>query len=85
MHSSIQNFKKSLVYIQSKAPSSVCGRVRNDNYNPFHINEKIIDLLCKARCYQFGCKEGCVSSSSDFASIQFIKEVSCRLNCFIES
>ena len=31
------------------------------------------------------CKQGCVSSSSEVASIQFIKEVSCRLNCFIES
>ena len=34
---------------------------------------------------QFGCKQGCVSSSSEVASVQFIKEVSCRLNCFIES
>ena len=38
----------------------------------------------KAHCYQFGRKQGCVSSSSKVASIQFIKEVLCRLNCFVE-
>ena len=33
----------------------------------------------------FGCNQGCGSSNGKVASIQFIKEVLCRLNCFIES
>ena len=37
VYNSIQKFKRSLVYIQSKAPSSICSGVRNDNYNPFHV------------------------------------------------
>ena len=34
-----------------------------------------MDLIHKARFYQFGRKQGCVSSSSEVASIQFVKEV----------
>ena len=40
VYNSIQNSTRSLVYIQSKAPSSICSSVRNDNYNPFHEHEK---------------------------------------------
>ena len=83
---SIQNFKRSLVYIQSKAPSSICSSIRNDN--PFHLHDNrliIIDLLRIARCYQLDRKQGCVPSSSEVSSIPFIKEVSCKLNCFTES
>ena len=40
MYNSIQNFKRSVVYIQIKAPSSVCSSVCNDNYNPFHVHKK---------------------------------------------
>ena len=39
-YNSIQTFKRSLVYIQSKAPSSICSSVRNNNYNPFHVHDK---------------------------------------------
>ena len=40
VYNSIQNFKRTLVYIQSKAPSFICSSVRNDNDNLFHIHEK---------------------------------------------
>ena len=40
VYKSIQTFKRSLVYIQSKAPSSICSSVRNNNYNPFHVHDK---------------------------------------------
>ena len=40
VYNSIQNFKRSVVYIQSKAPSSICSSVRNNNYNPFQVYEK---------------------------------------------
>ena len=36
----IQTFKISLVYIQSKAQSSICSSVGNNNYNQFHVNGK---------------------------------------------
>ena len=39
-YNSIQTFKKSLVYIQKKAPSSICSSVRNNSYNPFHVYDK---------------------------------------------
>ena len=37
---SIQTFKRLLVYIQGKAPSSICNSMRNNNYNPFHLHAK---------------------------------------------
>ena len=49
------------------------------------FTRKIIDLVRKARCYQFGCNQGCVYSSCEVDSIQFIKKFSCRLNYFIKS
>ena len=35
VHYSINNFKRSLVYIQS-----ICSSVCDDNYNPFHVHKK---------------------------------------------
>ena len=83
-YNSIQTFKRSQVYIQSKAPSSICCSVRNNNYNPFHVYDKQQIFPPKARCYQFGRKQGCVFLSSEVASIKFIKEVSCRQNCLLK-
>ena len=40
VYNSIQNFKRLLVYIQSKAPSSICSSIRNDNYHLFHVDGK---------------------------------------------
>ena len=42
VYNSIQNFKRSLVYIRSKASFSICSSVRNDNYNPFRVHENKI-------------------------------------------
>ena len=40
VYNSIQIFKRSLVYIQSKLPSSICSSMRNNNSNPFQIHDK---------------------------------------------
>ena len=40
VYNSIQTFTRSLVYIQRKAPSSICSSVRNNNRNPFHLHYK---------------------------------------------
>ena len=40
VYNSIQNFKRSVVYIQNKVSSSTCSSVRNNNYNPFQVYEK---------------------------------------------
>ena len=62
VYNSIQTFKKSLVFIQSKAPSFICSIMRNNNYNPFHVHDFICSSMCNNNYSPFHIHDSICSS-----------------------